>query len=1336
MKEKNLDEDLKMVELRDKEEDDIGEISTLSKNEILEELVSCYESICKEDETDNIDMFDSVLKRINILIDAYMNMPQEIKKDSPKMEERFKYGYIFSKLGCVDDRIVKGINDRYKDEKTILHNVASDDKRKDYVEAVVALIKMGANTTLRDINGKTPIDNIPEERINDVYQNLQKTLKRYEGKAVGLRLLRAIVEIEITRNKDYSNLKEYLNELESFVKNNHQTKKEKYMQNILSVHIFSDENRYIRNEREKYFLNKMKRNTNRIECIQNFFKSKNLDFDGLANKNVRMDDSVKELKEQYNKMLADYRNRKKENELISRYLLQKDRVLFSEMEQDPFCILYLLMHTKGVEVREYLELELKKIFLLHPTSMDLISCNEDEVINTMLNNIEFCVQYNNGYKKDIITKSKDNFDFNIKNARGLHLELKIKEDNQLNEKEREILDNIIKYIEKYHFKQIILKIDNIIKTRYYKIDDNVSHFLDDYFKYLLISQPGEVRELLGNLIERHDVLEVVIDANSESLLDFLIANGIDVNNYMVSGQLPIEFAIENEYETMVKALIEKGVDINKYTSAGQLPIELAIENENEAITKMLVAKGAKINTKICDLMKEKMPNMYETMNLSEYKEIEEINEEKTEQNQLKIKEKEVQVEKKGEKTELHDAAIKEDFERISNLLKDNKQRLNIKQCDSEGRRAIDYLLLDEILSGDTARDCDKKDIVNRMINMFDDSSYVKNVVYTACSNDKNPDLAIEWVLDALTYLKGDSQAIRTERLVESLLPSLNDNGEITALDVALQNKKISMDKLCELIQKSEMLKSDDKKVLVLERLIINDRKDIANQMNIKFEIDNEMKRNSEIGKQYNIEDFGLLDYVILKNKRDLYKAYIMKQEAVDIEEIKEKVITYNATNILKELLHQGEEFIKENYWKNATKDVMKLIIKHCKDEQIIEDVIVKAAKVLNSTMVSKTLKQTRKNIKGLLHIAVEKGSVELAKVVLDKYGETAFIQRNKNGKTAYDVALENCDIKMITYLIIRGAKVKYVEKSYDKLTEDERLLNERIKDVEERLKIARCNEEGYKEKLLKLTKEEINKKDLLGNTLLHYAIKMNNVETVKILISKGAEVNVRNNYNTSPLYLAIKNADKEIVENVLNNKAQIDEKVKGKSMLHYAIKRKIREDKDNKDKMEIKEKNSIALQLMEKGVVDLTPSTMNELVRVDRVFNNECMTQLMYYISQNNKEIAYRLINAPGINLNVEDDDKKTAYGYASSNGDRELEELIKAKEPNVKVDKKHIKNFLGLINTKELNEIIFNGTEIIVDSYYPGYSGALKEIKKVVIPKKEEERTKQEEDKYSGIGI
>ena len=258
--------------------------SNMLKKEILDELINWYESIFVGAETEDVYAFAKALKGIKVLKEAYINMPQEIEKDAPKMEERFKYRYTFSKLGRVDEKIAEGINDRYKESKTILHNIALDKDRKDYVEAVVALIKMGANTTLKDNDGKTPIDYIPENRINDVYQNLQNTLKRHKGKAVGLRVLRAMVEVEVSRYKDYSNLNKYFNDLEAFVKENFNKKTEEEMENILSIHIFNDENKYIRTEREKYFLDKIKRNTNKIECSQKFFKSNNLDFSGLAKK--------------------------------------------------------------------------------------------------------------------------------------------------------------------------------------------------------------------------------------------------------------------------------------------------------------------------------------------------------------------------------------------------------------------------------------------------------------------------------------------------------------------------------------------------------------------------------------------------------------------------------------------------------------------------------------------------------------------------------------------------------------------------------------------------------------------------------------------------------------------------------------------------------------------------------------------------------------------------------------------------------------------------------------------------------------------------------------------
>ena len=529
----NTDEKIATSNIFDGLEAEIKKISeSMSKSEILSNLVYGYESIIVSFLKEDIKALTNALVEVKILKEAYMAMPEVLEKDVPKMEDRFKFSYTFSKLGCVDENIAKGINNRYKERKTILHNATLDNDRKDYVEAVVALIKMGANTTLKDNKGNTPIDYIPEDKVNDVYKNLEKTYKRYEGKAVGLRVLRAMVEIEenenfkdVLHNKEY-NMKKYFESLENFAKNNYKDKTEEDMENILSIHIFNDKNKYVNKEREKIFLSKIKDNTCIVEGAQKFFKSKKLDFEGLTDKNTKWKCAEKDINKHYNEIVSDFNNSYKGTKVIRNYLLEENSTDFIKEKEEILKLLFLLTVSKDVELNSCLESDLKKIFLENPSQMNMIVDTKDDVIKFIWQNIDFDEHYmktiwdNINFKTnyDVALKYMDLVDFNIKFY------------NKLEEKEEETLENIIDFINKHHFKQILLKLTNIIKkSKRNKIDDNVIDFLNDYREYLFLEQPLEVKDFIDNLVEKFDILEAIIGVENIELLRFMVENGRNIN---------------------------------------------------------------------------------------------------------------------------------------------------------------------------------------------------------------------------------------------------------------------------------------------------------------------------------------------------------------------------------------------------------------------------------------------------------------------------------------------------------------------------------------------------------------------------------------------------------------------------------------------------------------------------------------------------------------------------------------------------------------------------------------------------------------------------------------
>lgn len=86
-----------------------------------------------------------------------------------------------------------------------------------------------------------------------------------------------------------------------------------------------------------------------------------------------------------------------------------------------------------------------------------------------------------------------------------------------------------------------------------------------------------------------------------------------------------------------------------------------------------------------------------------------------------------------------------------------------------------------------------------------------------------------------------------------------------------------------------------------------------------------------------------------------------------------------------------------------------------------------------------------------------------------------------------------------------------------------------------------------------------------GNSLLHIAVQMQNMDVVKALLARGVNVNAENDQQITPLMLAAQAGNAKLVQLLLAHGAEIDKKdIKQNTALHYAI---------------ISENQEIALQL-------------------------------------------------------------------------------------------------------------------------------------------------------------
>ncbi|KAM4705765.1 transient receptor potential cation channel subfamily A member 1 [Rhinophrynus dorsalis] len=69
------------------------------------------------------------------------------------------------------------------------------------------------------------------------------------------------------------------------------------------------------------------------------------------------------------------------------------------------------------------------------------------------------------------------------------------------------------------------------------------------------------------------------------------------------------------------------------------------------------------------------------------------------------------------------------------------------------------------------------------------------------------------------------------------------------------------------------------------------------------------------------------------------------------------------------------------------------------------------------------------------------------------------------------------------------------------------------------------------------TEDDLNAVDQIGYTPLHWAVEKNKVESVKVLLSRGANPNILNIYRLSPLHLAIQLSYNSIVETLILHSA-------------------------------------------------------------------------------------------------------------------------------------------------------------------------------------------------------
>ena len=188
---------------------------------------------------------------------------------------------------------------------------------------------------------------------------------------------------------------------------------------------------------------------------------------------------------------------------------------------------------------------------------------------------------------------------------------------------------------------------------------------------------------------------------------------------------------------------------------------------------------------------------------------------------------------------------------------------------------------------------------------------------------------------------------------------------------------------------------------------------------------------------------------------------------------------------------------------------------------------------------------------------------------------------------------------------------------------------------------------------------------------IHYSIIFNNINILKLLISKNANINTKDGNGMTPLMIAIKSKNINITKyiltidslnvNIINND--------GQTALHIACNYEF--------------ENIVELLLLNKNIdINIQDTTK--------------YTPLMYSIALNNFNITNMIINSPNINILIQDSAGYTIFHHAIK--ENASEEIIKLLDE--KIDKVKIYNIQNIEGYTILHLLLENNIQINLNKY------------------------------------